>query len=253
MFQRLFGLRNRLFGVNQLTLEMEQRHHALLTSIERLEAVAESNRAELDRLVSAYAPAQCWESFDVRLLARYEAGLDLLTHCARQSQPDDLVLEFGSWSGRTISHLAEQLPEHTLYGFDSFLGLPENWRSDFPQGHFSRENLPAVPSNAQLVVGWFADTLPGFLAEHLGQVGLVHIDCDLYSSTKTVLTLLAPRLRDQAVLVFDEFFIYPGWEYHEFRAFSEFTEEHGFGWEYLGCNPRHQQVAVRLRIDSQEH
>ncbi len=74
----------------------------------------------------------------------------------------------------------------------------------------------------------------------------MHIDCDLYSSTKTVLGLLKDRLRDGAILVFDEYFNYPGWEQHEYKAFLEFIDQSGFKFEYLGCNPRHQQVAVML-------
>ena len=46
----------------------------------------------------------------------------------------------------------------------------------------------------------------------------IHIDCDLYSSTKTVLTLLAPAIRTGTVLVFDEWCGYEGWEQHEARC-----------------------------------
>jgi hypothetical protein len=72
----------------------------------------------------------------------------------------------------------------------------------------------------------------------------LHIDCDLYSSTRTVLKLCGPRIRKGAVLVFDEYCNYPGWRDHEFRAFQEFVAETGRQYEYLSVVPSHQQVAV---------
>lgn len=292
--QALFRLRNRVFGINELDARASARHGDQNAVVARLETrVGELNdrlaglheqfeqterrlgetrdqlgqlREQLTQLRSDYLPSQVWESFDVSLLARYEAGftsaalfnaelqdkpvfaddLALLSHCARLIAEDDLVLEFGSWSGRTINHLAGELPRHRLFGFDSFEGLPEDWRSDFPKGAFRRDGLPDVPGNVELVVGWFDQTLPPFLDQHPGPIGLVHIDCDLYSSTKTVLEALEPRLREGTVLVFDEFFNYPGWQRHEYRAFVEFVDGHHWGYRYVGCNPHHQQVAVVL-------
>ena len=98
-----------------------------------------------------------------------------------------------------------------VYGFDSFEGLPENWRNGFPAGAFNVDGLPDVPG-AELVVGWFDDTLPGFLDEHEGPVAFLHVDCDLYSSTKTVLDLVGPRLVPGSIVAFDEYFNFPGWD-----------------------------------------
>ena len=77
-------------------------------------------------------------------------------------------------------------------------------------------------------------------------VGLLHIDCDLYSSTNTVLTALADRIGVGCVIVFDEYFNYPGWESGEYRAFQEFIARTGLKYEYLVFNSRHEQVAVRI-------
>lgn len=41
-------------------------------------------------------------------------------------------------------------------------------------------------SQAELVVDWFDDTLPGFLSEHPGPVSFLHVDSDLHSSATTV-------------------------------------------------------------------
>lgn len=37
------------------------------------------------------------------------------------------VLEFGVFKGESINAISELLPSATIYGFDSFLGLPEDW------------------------------------------------------------------------------------------------------------------------------
>ncbi len=79
----------------------------------------------------------------------------------------------------------------------------------------------------RLSPGLFEDTLPAFLADNDEPIAFVHVDCDLYSSTKTVLDLTADRLAPEAVLVFDEFFNYPGWQQHEYRAWTEFIARDG--------------------------
>jgi hypothetical protein len=49
-----------------------------------------------------------------------------------------------------------------------------------------------------------------------------------------------------SVIVFDEYFDYPGWEQHEFRAFAEFVARARLTYEYLAYNRLHEQVAVRI-------
>ena len=60
-------------------------------------------------------------------------------------------------------------------------------------------SLPKVKENVELHKGWFNESLPPFLEQHPGPVAFIHVDCDLYSSTKTLLDLLAPRIRPGTV------------------------------------------------------
>lgn len=170
--------------------------------------------------------------------------LELLSYASTAAKLDGLVLEFGVASGRTLNHLAGL--HGMVHGFDVFSGLPEAWRTGYEAGAFGRTGLPEVSANAHLHGGLFADTLPLFLAHNADEIRFVHIDCDLYSSTKDVLQLLAPRLHPGAVIVFDEYFNYPGWRHHEFRAFQEFVVAESRGYRYIGVVPSHQQVAVIL-------
>ena len=46
------------------------------------------------------------------------------------------------------------------------------------------------------------------------------------------------------VILFDEYFNFPNWERHEFKAFQEFVENYGIKYTYLAF--ARQQVAVRV-------
>ena len=157
---------------------------------------------------------------------------------------DGLALEFGVATGSTLRLIAEARPSGGVFGFDSFAGLPEDWRLGYDAGEFAQE--PPEVEGAELVVGLFADTLPGFLDSHPGPVAFVHVDCDLYSSTTTVLEHLAPRFVEGTVVLFDEYFNFPGWQEHEHRAWQEHVARTGLGFEYAGLTMDDEQVWVRV-------
>lgn len=134
---------------------------------------------------------------------------------------DTAVLEFGVWQGTSIHLWARACPEFKVTGFDAFLGLSEDWvGTDMAKGSFSRGGTPPeVPSNVNLEVGWVEDTLPGYLqSTDLSSLRLVHMDFDTYSPTYFALTLLRPILQPGVLVLFDDFFGYPGWEGHEYKA-----------------------------------
>ena len=179
---------------------------------------------------------------------------ELLLHAARAAPDQGLMLEFGVADGASLRYVASRV-ERSFHGFDSFEGLPEDWSGTFERkGKFGRAGaLPAVPANARLHPGWFTDTLPRFLGEHAGEsVAFVHVDCDIYASTATVLKHLAERLKPGAILVFDEYFNYPNWQRHEWRAFQEFVRDTGTAYAYLGFAQKNGHVAVRLGEKSAE-
>jgi hypothetical protein len=175
----------------------------------------------------------------------YFSKFDTLRAAMSVAPREGLYLEFGVASGGTLRVIVECGPTGSVFGFDSFEGLPEFWRPGFDAGAFKLDELPDVPG-AELVPGWFDDTLPGFLEEHPEPVAFLHLDADLYSSTRTVLLALAPRLMEGTVIVFDEYFNFPDWEEHEHRAWVEFVAETGLRFEYLGYTADDEQVAVRL-------
>ena len=134
------------------------------------------------------------------------------------------VAEFGVNKGGTMRFIASRLPDRHIDGFDSFQGLPENWSGNMMSaGEFDRKGrLPRVPANVELHPGWFDVTLPPYASKSSEPLALLHIDCDLYSSTKTIFDQLEARIAPGTVIVFDEYFNYPAWQMHEHRAFREF-------------------------------
>ena len=150
---------------------------------------------------------------------------------------EGLFLEFGVYKGDSINRLA-----------GSFVGLPEGWTLRAKTGAFDVQGvLPPVRNNVVLVKGFFEARLEDFLRAHPDrQISFLHIDCDLYSATKTVFSHAKARLVQGAVVVFDEFFNYPGWKEHEYKAFMEFVAETNRNFEYIGYVRNGAQVAVKL-------
>jgi len=104
-----------------------------------------------------------------------------------------------------------------------------------------------VRSNVTLHKGWFEDTVPPFSAANKGEpVALLHIDCDLYSSTKTVFDALGGNLVAGSVILFDEYFNYPEWREHEYKAFQELVEARSLKYRYLSYNQHEWNAAVQI-------
>jgi len=188
-------------------------------------------------------------------------GEDRLNHLRAVCNLDLIegdVLEFGVYQGSTINLMADYFPDQTLYGFDSFEGLPEKWvmntsgkKGIHEKGHFTLQELPEVKSNVKLVKGFFDKSLPVWLEENnLEKIKILHVDCDLYSSTKVVFDLLNDYIVQGTVIVFDEFYPwgkkrYDNWAEHEYKALQEWTHQYNrdFSVEYRN---NHMQCSIRI-------
>ena len=180
----------------------------------------------------------------------FEMHGDLIRACVEKavaSKPG-LYLEFGVFQGSTINLISSLVGEDVLvHGFDSFAGLPENWVGGKGKGAFSTKGaVPKVNDNVRLHGGWFDQSLPEFLKSTEEDVAFLHIDSDIYSSAKTVLSQLKPRISKGTVILFDEFFNYPGYEHHEYKAFFEFIDETKRDYRFIGYNANLFQAAVEI-------
>jgi predicted O-methyltransferase YrrM len=78
-----------------------------------------------------------------------------------------------------------------------------------------------------LYEGPFAEVLPRLVPAVHPEVALLHVDCDLYESTRDLLGAMAPALQDGTVVLFDDWFHYKGHPHRgEARAFHEFLDAH---------------------------
>lgn len=172
---------------------------------------------------------------------------DLLAFALDKVTLDGLYLEFGVFGGSSISFIASQKKGVYIHGFDSFHGLPEQWMSA-PRGMYSTRGVPPpVPENVKLHVGLFDQTLPKILVDYPDQpVAFLHADADIYSSTKTIFAFLGNRITAGTIIVFDEYFNYPGWQAHEYKAFAEFVETQCVSFKYLSYASRGYSVAVMI-------
>ena len=158
---------------------------------------------------------------------------------------DGQVLEFGVRFGTSIRQIAS-LVKQDVYGFDSFEGLPEAWYEN-PKGEYSTKGtIPSVPHNVTLYDGWFEKTLPEFIKKQSTPVRFMNIDCDIYSSTKTILELFTKQIIPGTVIVFDEYIGNLNWREDEFKAFQEAVFKQGWKYEYLCFSFFTNQVVVRI-------
>ena len=165
-------------------------------------------------------------------------------HVSTKIPGSGLMMECGVWKGTSINHMAKIFPDRTLYGFDSFEGLSEEWAGMYHEsGHFDLGgNLPDVEKNVTLTKGWVDDTLPPFFAEHDEPIAYLHVDTDTYSPAKTILSLAKSRLVEGSIVQFDELIGYPNWEEGEYKALMEEIPEDAY--EYVAFS--NMQAAIRM-------
>jgi Methyltransferase domain len=133
------------------------------------------------------------------------------------------AMEFGVFEGITLRHIAGAIgPNRRLTGFDTFQGLPDDWGQLLPKGTFATKapSLEGLP-NVSLVVGRIEETLPAFVANLSEPVSLLHIDVPYHGINVCILERVLPYMPEGSVVVFDEYYGYPSFEDHEFRAWSE--------------------------------
>lgn len=227
-------------GLEQLVQGIVQHVHAL--EVRSLTDIESERQRQALRGTAAFVTEAMPLARSFSGASAVHAKTELLDFAVDLAPADGLVLEFGVATGSTLRRIAaKRSPAH---GFDSFEGLPEDWRTGYEKGAFAQA-VPTVPG-ATLHVGWFEDTLPKFLVDHEGPIAFAHMDADLYSSTVTIFTEAEDRFVEGTVLLFDEYFNFPGWEQHEHKAFLEFIDRTGHGFEYVAYNALHEQVLVRL-------
>jgi hypothetical protein len=154
-------------------------------------------------------------------------------------------LEFGVFNGSSLSSMYSTSQKLGLssrfFGFDAFQGLPTGsekeddgvWKKGFYSCSFEKmsgclREKGIDPNKVNWVNGWYQDTLNSELINkyNIKKLGIVFIDCDTYSSSKTVLDFIAPLIKESVIICLDD------WKLNdldvkglgEYKSFNEFLE-----------------------------
>ena len=183
---------------------------------------------------------------------QFVSRTELWRYCLNKSTQlqyteEGVIAEFGVWKGESINFLAKTCPRARVFGFDSFEGLEEDWYGySLQKGRYSTKGrLPKVENNVTLIKGWFEDTLPNFVKSLAHeQILILHMDADTYKPSKYVLNSLVKNLDTGSIIIFDEYFGYPGWQLHEFKAYQEFVTKFSIKYKYIAYT--NMQVAIEI-------
>jgi hypothetical protein len=188
---------------------------------------------------------------------------------------DGTMLEFGTNNGGSLYYFASRLPATMKFaGFDCFEGIPEAW-DGLPAGAIKGYGLPlelwsGTPELKQQVLSEFERTgrfpappqpnvriEPGLFSEALTRylkdgwppdVRLVHMDADIYISTRPVLDTLCGPLKYRYLILFDEFYSVN----HEFRAWREFTALFDIkDWRVVAASADGSQVLIEVNCGAE--
>ena len=156
-------------------------------------------------------------------------------------------LEFGVADGYSFNWWMTENnhPASCFYGFDTFTGLPEDF-GPYKKGTFANSNnMPTVKDiRGKFYQGLFQQTLPPFLKTFdNSKKNVIMLDADLYTATLFVLTSLAPFLKKDDIIFFDEFVV----PTHEFMAYHQFINSYYFNLELLGAANNYYFVAFKVK------
>lgn len=186
---------------------------------------------------------------------------------AASSVPGD-YLEFGVFQGASFTRAFKinqylfaakgRLKEMHFYAFDSFEGLPPVRNAvdleveQFRGGQYAcgkdafTSNLVCAGvdlSRVHLVEGFYDTSLNDAMKKNipLRAAAIIHVDVDLYESTRQLLDFVTDYVQDGTVIVFDDWFCFKGHpERGEQKAFREWlgrnpsisaTEWYRVGWQ----------------------
>lgn len=154
--------------------------------------------------------------------------------------------EFGCCGGVTFDlahrYFKKYGAEPHMWAFDSFQGLPspsapEDAHPLWTAGTMSMSRLEfqrackqrGIPADCYTIIeGYFDRSLAAPESDGFSQdICLAYIDCDLYSSTKTVLQFLEKRLKHGVILGFDDYYCWSATQASgERKACAEFFANH---------------------------
>jgi len=155
-------------------------------------------------------------------------------------------MEFGVADGHSFRWFVNENAnsDSRFYGFDTFTGLPEDF-GVYKKGMFNTNNqVPVIDDNRiKFYQGLFQQTVPDFLPEvNKTNRNVIMMDADLYSATLYALTSLAPFLKKDDIIFFDEFAV----PTHEFKAFNDFVQAYYINLQLIAAASNYYFAAFKV-------
>jgi hypothetical protein len=197
-----------------------------------------------------------WPSFGYTMVGRRR--LDNVHACVEdvlaRGVPGDLI-ETGVWRGGTTILMRAILKKHgitdrSVWCADSFEGLPPPSAADLAkqpdsetdltdleylavsleqvQANFERFGL--LDDQVKFLKGWFCDTLP---TAPVGQIAVLRMDGDLYSSTMDTLNNLYAKMSPGGFVIVDDYHSWPSCK----AAVDEYRQAHGITSPIIDIDP----------------
>lgn len=169
-----------------------------------------------------------------------------LQHCV--TIQNGWVGEFGVYSGNTLKLIRNNTPSNIpVIGFDTFTGLPSDWREGYLKGSFDMHgDIPHILDNVGVFKGLFSVSIPPLVnLLKMQPARLLHIDCDIYDGANDVFTLLQSCIVPGTVIVFDELVEYRGFEKHEMKAFYELIQRTNLNFQVVGGNGERVIILIK--------
>ena len=159
-----------------------------------------------------------------------ELYLDNLNLCLDYYPGDGAIVECGVWRGGMIAGIAETLKKfnNNYYLFDSFEGLPEvkeidgekakEWQMNISSPYyydncraeyeFAEGLLLRLGVNFKIIKGWFNETIPS--NKPLEAISILRLDGDWYESTIVCLENLYPLVKQNGIIIIDDYYTWDG-------------------------------------------
>ena len=177
------------------------------------------------------------------LLQPIEAAQLMLALEAVNKIPGDIA-EIGSFEGVSAKLLAATDRGRTLHIFDTFEGLPEPGKKD-SRGFYSGQYRASEAEVKKYLQDFSVRIYKGFFPSTAGPIAdktfaFVHLDVDLYDSTKACLEFFYPRMASGGIILTHD---YAARDEGVYRAFQEFFADKREPIIELGGN---QGMVVKL-------
>ncbi len=169
-------------------------------------------------------------------------------------------LEFGVYKGDSAECFLSRMPRKArLYLFDSWEGLPEDWvygpekTVQASKEWFALSGGPPTSrfqkygNRAVFVKGLFQKTIPKWKRNRANtKISVIHLDADIYSSTKYVLDTIDDMITSDTLVMLDDYYGRPANMDNVHKAFHEYIDKNGYDFTYLARYPTLSKVALKI-------